>query len=210
MKAAGGIRGIVEKLSSTSKEVYQVFQGFEGGMVLHTDKLQESTERLIRESEQVFQVGEEIHQECASAGRQAADQQKQVKSELEKLTKMTSDLIGDLTGLAIVDLDPEVVSTRISEFEIIDVRKESEFNDELSHIEGARLVTLGKDLDDFMETADKAKTYLFVCRSGGRSSRAARQAQSFGIQNIFNLSGGMLEWNKHKLPTASRRRSAVA
>jgi len=54
-----------------------------------------------------------------------------------------------------------------------------------------KLISLNKDAQ-----------YLFVCRSGGRSSKAARIAQTIGFPHIFNLDGGMLAWDKCQLPVA--------
>lgn len=89
------------------------------------------------------------------------------------------------------------------EVELIDVRQEEEYYGELGHIDGARLSTLQTDFPNEVENLDSEKTYIFVCRSGMRSSRAAVMAQEAGIKNVYNMVGGMLAWNEAGLPTVT-------
>jgi uncharacterized protein (DUF302 family)/rhodanese-related sulfurtransferase len=87
---------------------------------------------------------------------------------------------------------------------MIDVREPDEFTGPLSHIEGAKLFTLGPVLDAFFETQHKkapAAQVVLICRSGVRSLRAAQQAQALGLTRVINLKGGMIAWNDSKLPT---------
>lgn len=86
-------------------------------------------------------------------------------------------------------------------YSVIDVRGPDEFVGELGHIKGAQLVTLGGDLHQFLDTAPKDGKYLFVCRSGGRSTQAALMAQSRGFTDVTNLAGGMIHWNELQLKT---------
>lgn len=89
---------------------------------------------------------------------------------------------------------PEDVS-ELSDFEIIDVRRQEEFNAELGHIESARLITLGPDLKDFLNRNEKKRQLIFVCRSGVRSAQATQDALSAGFSEVYNMDGGMLKWN---------------
>lgn len=84
---------------------------------------------------------------------------------------------------------------------LIDVRGLDEYHGELGHIKGAKLVTLGLDLHHFLETASKDENYLFICRSGGRSTQACIMAMSKGFTNVTNLAGGMIHWNDLGLKT---------
>ncbi|MBS1968726.1 MAG: MBL fold metallo-hydrolase [Bdellovibrionales bacterium] len=105
----------------------------------------------------------------------------------------------------IVDGIPEVLPAQVLEHlqkvEVIDVRRSEEFTGELGHIQGAKLVTLGKDLENFLGTIDRNADLVFVCRSGGRSGEATRLSQQLGFKNTMNMKGGMLAWNEQKLPT---------
>ncbi|MDL4839692.1 rhodanese-like domain-containing protein [Aquibacillus rhizosphaerae] len=44
-----------------------------------------------------------------------------------------------------------------------------------------------------MHELDKSKEYIMICRSGGRSGRAAQYLESKGF-NVINMVGGMLAW----------------
>ncbi|MBY0029701.1 rhodanese-like domain-containing protein [Priestia aryabhattai] len=44
-----------------------------------------------------------------------------------------------------------------------------------------------------MHELDKAKNYIVVCRSGGRSGMAARFLERQGY-SVTNMTGGMMEW----------------
>lgn len=79
---------------------------------------------------------------------------------------------------------------------ILDVRQPNEFND--GHIQGAKLIPLN-ELPAKLDKLPKDKTILCVCRSGSRSSAAARQLVGAGYQAV-NLSGGMIGWQMAKLP----------
>lgn len=102
-----------------------------------------------------------------------------------------------------VDGLPEVTCEDVFEHKgkvrIIDVRSAAEFNDELGHVHGAELVTLGPQLTHFLENLDRNEEIVFICRSGGRSSAAARESLKLGFKKTMNMAGGMLRWNSLKL-----------
>ncbi|WML39814.1 rhodanese-like domain-containing protein [Neobacillus sp. OS1-2] len=73
---------------------------------------------------------------------------------------------------------------------IIDVREVEEVR--AGKIPGAINMPLG--LVEFrMHELDKSKEYVMVCRSGGRSGRAAQFLESYGFK-VINMDGGMLDW----------------
>lgn len=96
--------------------------------------------------------------------------------------------------------------TSIDHFALIDVRRPEEFTGELGHIPGAKLCTLGEELDQFLKTEDKSLSILFICRSGARSARATDQALALGFQKVFNMRGGMIYWNEMKFPISKDSR----
>lgn len=100
------------------------------------------------------------------------------------------------------EISPLALREKVDDVEMIDVRRDDEFVGELGHISGAKLVTLGGPLESFLESAPKDKTYVFICRSGGRSSQATIAAKQLGFQNVFNMEGGMLKWNALDLPVS--------
>ena len=81
-------------------------------------------------------------------------------------------------------------------FHIIDVRRPDEYTGELGHVEGSRLVTLETDFEKTLPTLNRDETYVFVCRSGKRSTNATLFAMQAGFKKVYNLEGGMIAWNE--------------
>ena len=98
------------------------------------------------------------------------------------------------------EISPQELMEKRGEVEMIDVRRPDEYTGELAHIDGTRLVTLETDFESELPKMDSSKTYVFICRSGGRSSSATLMAREKGITS-FNMEGGMLRWNALDLPT---------
>lgn len=120
-------------------------------------------------------------------------------SGLESLTKNLSDCIAKILGIEIKDLEVEEVANHLDDFIIIDVRHEHEYFGELGHIANAKLMTLQNNLEGQLQNLDKDQKYLFVCRSGGRSSKAAQIALNNQFKQVYNMAGGMLKWNELNL-----------
>lgn len=95
---------------------------------------------------------------------------------------------------------PEDLNGKWGHLKVIDVRGSDEFNNDLGHIPGAELVTLGPELQLRLKTEDKEKEIIFVCRSGRRSAEATKLAREAGFKNVYNLEGGMLKWNELRFP----------
>jgi len=100
----------------------------------------------------------------------------------------------------VVDIDPKELLAKKDQIILIDVRQPDEYTGELGHIPGAKLMVLDT-LADHFDKLPRDKTIVFVCRSGGRSARAASLALSEGFKDVYNLKGGMLLWNELHLPT---------
>lgn len=73
----------------------------------------------------------------------------------------------------------------------IDVREPDEFTGPLGHLPGAELVPLEK-VEAAAEGWARDEPLLLICRSGGRSSRAASALAARGFTTLYNLTGGML------------------
>lgn len=100
----------------------------------------------------------------------------------------------------VFDIDPKELAVKLTEVVIVDVRQPEEYDGELGHIPTSKLMVLDT-LDETLGQLPKDKTIVFVCRSGGRSARAAALAQEMGYKSVYNLKGGMLFWNDLHLPT---------
>lgn len=81
----------------------------------------------------------------------------------------------------------------------VDVREPDEFTGELGHVDGAELVPLAT-VATAAAAWDREAPLLVICRSGGRSGRAASTLRAMGFRHVYNLRGGMLGWNDLMLP----------
>lgn len=73
---------------------------------------------------------------------------------------------------------------------VIDVREPDEVAE--GKILGSIHIPLG-DLEHHVNEFDKNKSYIMVCRSGGRSGKATEYLESKGFE-VSNMEGGMLAW----------------
>ena len=93
---------------------------------------------------------------------------------------------------------PEVTPTwtreHASEFRVVDVRGADEYHGELGHIPGSDLVPLNT-LEQAARSWDRNQPMVVVCRSGGRSGRAAQLLEAMGFQRVASMAGGMLAWD---------------
>jgi rhodanese-related sulfurtransferase len=97
------------------------------------------------------------------------------------------------TAAGFREIPVAAASEHLGAFALLDVREADEFTGELGHVAGAQLVPLGT-VPAVAPTLDRSKTWLVICRSGGRSGRAAGLMASQGF-TVYNLTGGMLAWN---------------
>jgi len=95
----------------------------------------------------------------------------------------------------VLDIDARELNDKLEQVCLIDVRQPDEFIGDLGHIPGAKLIVLDT-LPEHMNEIPKDQTVVFVCRSGGRSARAAALAVEQGYKNVYNLKGGMILWNE--------------
>ena len=111
----------------------------------------------------------------------------------------------DLTQLNHVrQLNADDVSVRLTAPKppfVLDVREPQEYTGELGHIPGSALVPLRQLAERVGELqAHKAGPTVVVCRSGVRSTTAAAILEGLGFDEVYNLQGGMVDWNDRRLP----------
>ncbi|NOJ97851.1 rhodanese-like domain-containing protein [Corallococcus sp. CA049B] len=97
------------------------------------------------------------------------------------------------------DLTPSQLDTLGPEVRRIDVREPDEFTGPLSHLPGAELVPLGT-LEVASAEWPREQPLLLICRSGGRSAKAAQALAQRGFKHLFNLAGGMLAVREPRAP----------
>ncbi len=83
---------------------------------------------------------------------------------------------------------------------LVDVRRPDEYVGEFGHVDGAELVTLGPDLQTWIDNGNPKDEVVFICRSGGRSGQATEYAKQKGYDKAFNMRGGMIRWSELNLP----------
>lgn len=78
---------------------------------------------------------------------------------------------------------------------IIDVRTEDEVNRGI--IPGAKNIDIykGQGFVYQVEELDKEKNYYVYCQAGMRSAKACEVMNQLGIENCYNLIGGIGDWD---------------
>lgn len=82
---------------------------------------------------------------------------------------------------------------------VVDVREPKEFS--AGHIPNAINLPLSS-LKDRLRDLDKYKNkpVIMSCRSGNRSQKGAVILRKHGFPTVYNLSGGLLAWERDNLP----------
>jgi rhodanese-related sulfurtransferase len=93
-----------------------------------------------------------------------------------------------------VSVQPEQAAALIRDephLVLLDVRSEPEHRDR--HIPGSRLIPL-PELPDRMAELDPSRPLLVYCEHGMRSSGACALLAEAGFARLYDLAGGMSEW----------------
>lgn len=187
----------LENTANVEQALTTLIMLFRGSDDLNTQQKEASVQAIVGAVGNI----EQLAQQARKIAEDTKSQTEVLNNEVEVSNQALSDLVGVVTGKPITNISPKQAMNQLKTFRVIDVRRPDEFNDHLGHIEGAKLCTINEQsFKKKLQALNKKAQYLFVCRSGGRSSRAARIAQSLGFDQIFNLDGGMLAWDKNRLP----------
>ena len=99
-------------------------------------------------------------------------------------------------------LSPKEYSEKINQLSneiIIDVRTAEEYA--AGHLINSKNINWnGGNFDTQISTLDKSTPVFVYCAAGGRSSSAAKKMRSVGFKEVYDLSGGIIDWRKAKLP----------
>jgi rhodanese-related sulfurtransferase len=88
---------------------------------------------------------------------------------------------------------------------IIDVRDQGEYA--RGHIPNARHIPLGELARRTSELEKlKARPLILCCASGARSAGAVGTLRKAGFEKLFNLRGGLYEWEKAGQPVSRKRK----
>lgn len=95
-------------------------------------------------------------------------------------------------------ISPQELNDKLGDIQLIDVRTPQEFAD--GYINGAKLVDyMSSDFMAKISKLDTTKVLYIYCRSGNRSGKAARKLEALGFPKIYDLQGGILNWNRSKM-----------
>ncbi|EPZ38769.1 MULTISPECIES: rhodanese-like domain-containing protein [Anoxybacillus] len=95
-------------------------------------------------------------------------------------------------GYTNISVDEAAQMIQKGDVVVLDVRTEEEYTS--GHIPGAMLLPV-QQLKERINELKKDETYIVVCRSGNRSAQASELLVKEGFTNVYNMTGGMNEWN---------------
>ncbi len=98
-------------------------------------------------------------------------------------------------------LDPPAAAELMQEQDalLVDVREPHEYA--AARIPDAELIPLRRlvnNLDVLKQHGDRP--IILSCRSGDRSQLACRLLRGSGLENVYNLDGGIIAWARSRLP----------
>jgi glyoxylase-like metal-dependent hydrolase (beta-lactamase superfamily II)/rhodanese-related sulfurtransferase len=105
----------------------------------------------------------------------------------------------ELSVGGIPEVAPEWGAVHREEIRLVDVREPDELTGELGHIAGAEPVPLAQ-VPGPLAAAPRDHPIVFVCRSGGRSGKAALAIAELGFEQVASMRGGMIAWNQRRYP----------
>ena len=95
-------------------------------------------------------------------------------------------------------ISPKDLNTKLGDIQLIDIRTPREYAE--GYIEGAININFfDRDFNAQMAKWNKDKELYIYCRSGNRTGKAARRLKDQGFTKIYDLQGGILNWNRNKL-----------
>ena len=100
------------------------------------------------------------------------------------------------SAFAYEDITPAEVKEKLDAEEdifILDVRRPDEYAQ--GYVPKAYLITLD-EIDQRLDEIPRDIPVILVCKSGGRSARAAQQLEDHGFDDLYNMVGGTLAWPK--------------
>ncbi len=100
---------------------------------------------------------------------------------------------------------PQEVLSALGKIRVIDVRTPEEFAQ--GHIATAENIPLGPMVFQVLGQGDRKEQIVFVCHSGSRSGHVTQLAVEWGFRNVYNMSGGMMDWQDLELPIEKTQKS---
>ena len=108
-----------------------------------------------------------------------------------------------LTFAGIPEIRPDWVARNLQSVFVLDVRSAGEFEGDLGHLQGARLIPLD-ELRERLDEVPHDRPVVTVCQSGKRSAMAAQILLKSGYEQVANIAGGLIQWSRLALPFQER------
>ena len=92
-------------------------------------------------------------------------------------------------------VSPQELSTKQDDIVLIDVRTPQEF--EQGHLENAVNINIAdKSFAEEVGKLDRSEPVYVYCQVGGRSARAASMLKEMGFEEVYDLEGGISNWER--------------
>jgi rhodanese-related sulfurtransferase len=109
-------------------------------------------------------------------------------------TKSETNAVETSENVIVSLISPEDLNAKLGDIQLIDVRTPEEFAQ--GHLKNSVNINFYDSafMDD-MEKLDKSKVLYIYCRSGSRSGKASKQLGKMGFTKVYDLQGGINNWN---------------
>ena len=104
------------------------------------------------------------------------------------------------TYAGVPQIGAEWVADHRGDVQLVDVRNAVEYDGELGHLNGSRLVPLDQLRERAAELSHDSPVVV-ICQTGKRSALGALILHKAGFARVANLAGGMLRWRELGLPS---------
>lgn len=118
---------------------------------------------------------------------------------------IASELMHRLRGIPQVSARQALDLFNNKDAVLLDIREAGEYQN--GHLPQARNFPASR-IKSSLQELDKLKSRPLVvyCQSGSRTQGACKQLKNGGFEEIYQLSGGLLAWQKENLPTIKGRK----
>ncbi|GHC60455.1 rhodanese-like domain-containing protein [Ulvibacter litoralis] len=111
--------------------------------------------------------------------------------------KETSSVMKVVTPQEVYDA---VYNSNDSSAQLVDVRTQEEYG--VSHLKDAQNICVTtSDFQEKVKTLDKNKPVYLYCKRGGRSAKAAKILTDLGFTKVYDLQGGITNWEDKGMET---------
>ena len=110
-------------------------------------------------------------------------------------TKSETNTVETNEEIIVSLISPEDLNAKLGDIQLIDVRTPEEYVK--GHLKNSVNINFyDPTFMDDMDKLDKSKVLYIYCRSGGRSGKASKQLGKMGFTKVYDLQGGINNWNR--------------